>query len=160
MTAPATIADAPRVGPRVVVRPSTIDDVPFVLNSWLRSHRSGPWARYVGDATYYENHGPLAHALLELCPPLIACDEQHPELIRGWICGERYLGSLTVHYVYVRADWRHWGIARQLVEALGHKEGEPIVATAITNVYAQGRKKLPLRVVNNPYLALRRVWRT
>lgn len=154
------MSTAAAISPHIVVRPAAPGDIAFILSSWLQSHRSGPWARYLGNATYFENHGPVAQSLLEQCPPLIACDQVHPELIRGWVCGERYLGSLVVHYVYVKADWRHWGIARQLVEALGYKAGEPIIATHITNVYVDGRDKLPVRVSCNPYLALRRAWRT
>lgn len=143
-------------GPAVQLRPAVATDLPLVFSSWLRSYRDGPIGRVLTDTVFYSEAKPVVVALASSARLIVACDPANPDTIYGWACGER-LADLVVHFVYVRSAWRGWGIARRLLEALGYEAPEPIVATHVTALYSSPRfRRSGLRVVNNPWLGIRR----
>lgn len=146
-------------GPAVQLRPVELGDVALVMSSWLSSYRDGPVGRLITDSVFYSETRPIVQALVSRCPPVVACDPANPDSIYGWACGERVGGALVVHFVYVRQPWRGWGIARQLVAALGYQPGEKLYATHVTSIYRTPRfrrSSLGRVVVNNPWLGIRR----
>lgn len=58
---------------------------------------------------------------------LIAVRPDDSNYIIGWLCHE----GQTVHYVYVRANYRNTNIARRLLGRVGIA-GNPLTCTAIT----------------------------
>ncbi len=144
------------IGPAILLRAAENQDVPFIISSWLRSNRDGPIGKVLTDTVYYREFKPLVQVLMSVVHVIVACDPERPEQVYGWICGERLEGKIVVHFAYVKQGWRGWGIARRLLGALGYQSPEPIIATFVTHIYTGGRLHRRYRVINNPWLALRR----
>lgn len=66
---------------------------------------------------YYRNHHALIERLLDEATTIVACSDAHAPTICGWACYER-AASHVLHYVYVREEFRGFGLARRMVDAL------------------------------------------
>ena len=119
----------------VVLRPGVAADLPFAVNSWLRSYRIGNnanvLAKRIPHDAYYADAGfkgaiirRLTHSTLT-----VAVDADDSETIYGWACTD----PDVVHYVYVKDVMRRKGIGRALCPSAS-------VATCITDT---GRQLLP-----------------
>ena len=104
----------------IVIRPAEPDDHGLIFGSWCASYeRYSKFARYVHQ---YEGQNPT-HVIDRIAKRIVdrgarvdvAAWEEDPMFIVGWCCSE----GPTLHYVWVRKDFRAKGIARQLVEPLG-----------------------------------------
>ena len=102
----------------VFVRSASKEDVPFITSSWLRSFREGgSFCKRVPNNIYYHYHHKIMEQLLPRSYVLVATNESDPNHILGWLCGEIVDTVPVVHYVYVKAPMRRFGIAKHLFEA-------------------------------------------
>lgn len=102
----------------VTLRPFVESDRAYVASTWQRSYADA--AGVLGadrEAWRAEVSRMLAALLASGAACVVACDEEDADTIVGWAIADRK--SRTLHYVYVRAELRETGIARQLVEAVG-----------------------------------------
>lgn len=118
------------------IRPATTDDMPLVLDSWVKSFRMprprkvtgcGP----VGDDTYVELGADgkrmlapnvwgaaltwTVERLAERSAIAIAYHPTHPEVVVGWVAFENEGDVTTLHYAWVRPKFRLEGVARLLL---------------------------------------------
>lgn len=112
----------------IVLRPAEAGDRNYVLSSWLRSHRSDSGQARRQGPDYWERHHRVVEALLGRAATMVACWSDDPDVIIGWACTE----DRTVHYVYVRKEFRRMGIARMLLEPMLREAG--VQYTHTTNV--------------------------
>lgn len=99
---------------RVALRPMAPADRNFVRKSWLRSYAASAQARIAGRA-YWTGHHDLIERLLERASVRVACSSTHAGTIVGFAC----VGwPSTLHYVYVREEFRRYGVARRLLADL------------------------------------------
>lgn len=131
---------------QVKLRGPTGRDVPLILNSWLKS------ARDVGDRAVMSNDVYFTGYRLECLEKVtdgqvtIACDPEDDDRIFGWLCWQ----PGTIHYVYVKRDYRRWGIARQMIKAALPEFGkEPTVTTTLGRFHNEWRRKYGVEY--NPY---------
>lgn len=98
----------------MTVRDGKEQDLPFIYSSWLLSLWGGnEWFRYIDKNIFFKKYHDVIESILNR-PKLklsIACLIEDPEIILGFSAIE--LG--TLHYVFVKKDWREIGIARELV---------------------------------------------
>lgn len=99
----------------ILVRPSEHGDENYIRSSWLRSNESSPVARTFGRKAYYSGHHQLVCRLLARHPVRVACSVDAPDTIVGWACVEP---PSVVHYVFVREEFRRYGVARRLLADL------------------------------------------
>lgn len=126
-------------------------DTNFVLNSWLRHNRTAePYAQMQSDIYYY-NHQLLIGSIARNAAIWLACAEDNPDEIWGYICAEPGPEhSLVVHYIYIKQRWRKFGFAKQLLAAAGWRPGMQIWASHWSDKAEQlGRK---VQAKHNPYL--------
>lgn len=102
------------------LRPAEGGDVNFILNSWLRRYREAISARLVTDAVYYATQHKVIRAILaqpEL-RVLVACSPDDSSHIFGYAVGSDFSayipGLFIVHFVYVKAAFRRFGVAKAL----------------------------------------------
>ncbi len=117
-TAPKVDAVFAKPTTTVLIRPASSSDQAFVLDSWLRSFGQGRtwfWRGVHGDR-FYSGHRKIAEDLLSRGLVLVACLEQVPDAVLGWMCVE----GDCLHYVYVKSKYRKKGVAREL---LRHAQG-------------------------------------
>ena len=101
----------------VGIREATVDDRPFVMDSWLMSfrfsHFSGPISTKRYRKVYNEEIGELklrAGAWVR-----VAYNRENPDQIFGFVCFERGHKEPVIHYIYTKQAFRKRGIAKLLL---------------------------------------------
>lgn len=132
--------------PTFRIRPAVEADLPFVVHSWLHSYAS-TGAKASSSSVYWDHHPNLVKAALGRSSVLVACPDDDPESILGWICIDRVGKHGLIHYVYVKHPFRRLGIASALLAPL---RPVPMCITHKTSVTE--KMNLPSYWVHNPYL--------
>lgn len=106
-------------------------DIGFILNSWMKSHRT--WVGRMNNEAYFSGQQALIAALSEISQIVICCDAT-PKMrtfVLGYVCGEMDVATdtLILHYIYVKKGYRRAGIARDLLTAIGRGPRTKIIAT-------------------------------
>lgn len=135
----------------IQVRGAAKTDIPFITSSWLRSYRDGYLVRAIPNTVYYYQHHKILEHLLPRSIVLVACNEQDPDQILGWICAEVIDTALVVHYVYTKQPFRKFGIAKRLVDLLQETEQPPAVMVTHNTQMARPIIKAK-KWIYNPYL--------
>jgi len=137
----------------VEIRRATKRDIPFITSSWLKSFRDGYWARGIPNNIYYYNQHKILEQLLPKGIVLVACNEQDPDQILGYVCAEVVDTALVIHYMYVKHPFRKFGIATKLVMLLEQSEKPPAIMythkTAAAKAIILAKE---LKWIYNPYL--------
>lgn len=113
------------------IRHAIDQDVNFIYHSWLKSFRKSDFARPITDTVYFPEH----HKLIEnICVKdstemLVACNQDEPDQIYGYIVGELMEGIPCVHYIYVKHTFRGLGIGTRLLQCLKPNLGTGSVHT-------------------------------
>lgn len=103
----------------VDIRRYKAGDLPLILDSWLNSFRDGAFVRGIPDNIYYDRHRRVVDDLLKRSFVLVLCSEKNPNVIVGWLCGEKTAErALIIHYVYIKRRFRKQGFGRILVQML------------------------------------------
>ena len=106
--------------PPHLLRAATQGDRSYIIDSWLQSYRSAPFAQRLPSDAYWSTYGHagLVEALCERAAFVVACLPDDPTWIYGWACVE----DDTLHYVHVRGQqgaFRRLGFATALLDAIG-----------------------------------------
>ena len=106
--------------PGAALRKAAAADVPFILNSWLRSHYDA-WAEPHGipKGRYYAETHRSACLTLARAECLLAVNPEDETHLLGYVVWE----PGTLHYVYVKHPYRREGLASRLLEATGLQRG-------------------------------------
>ena len=90
----------------IAIRAIRDTDLPFVLNSWVRSSGDYPQASKRGWAIRMMQRPDVQ--------VIIACDRADDDIIVGWACTDKE--GAKVHYVYIKQKLREKGIANLLLQ--------------------------------------------
>lgn len=111
------------MNPPIKIRHAKVEDLNFILNSWLKRYRDAIRARFVSDRDYYA----IQHEVISkiLAQPgliaLIACNPSDENQIFGYVVAEQshlVPDLLFVHWTYTKGFARKYGIAGSLLKAL------------------------------------------
>lgn len=127
-------------------------DFALVRDSWVNSYRNAAFSRENTDAIYFKYHRHLALQLLASSQVLVACSEEDPDIVYGWICVEP--DQETLHYIYVKHPFRRQGIAKSLLKASGFGPTGELVFSHRTR--SSDRRLQRYRKVYNLYRAFLR----
>lgn len=96
------------------------NDVPFILDSWMKSWRRNKFAGVIGNDKYYETTRSNIENLVRRGAKFkIVCLENDEDCIMGWVCTEKLKDeSVCVHYMYVKDPYLKTGVPEKLVEDL------------------------------------------
>lgn len=114
--------------PGIILRPIEPGDVPFVLSSWLKSYSHGCRRSRRWPEAYKERHRTAVMKLIERCAVIVAAFDEDPETIMGWACCESNEKEAVLHYLYVRQEARHQGLAKFMIQPI-LDSGLPIVVS-------------------------------
>ncbi len=136
----------------ISIRPANAEDVPFIFNAWLKSYRSSEFAKNIQGEIYYHEHHKVIEEILKTNNVLVACNNEDPSQIYGFMCAGFTQNVFTVHYVYTKHTFRRMGIASALVKAFEYNPNYACICTHETNAV----KKLikDNAVIYHPYIAL------
>jgi GNAT superfamily N-acetyltransferase len=100
-------------------------DRDFVFSSWLFSFKgASPFAKRIRGKDFYKNHQKVIENIIER-PTLmtcVACLEDDPDVILGFIIWEQDQGTVSVHYIFVKEIYRGNGVGAFLWEEIPKKE--------------------------------------
>ena len=133
------------------LRKATEEDIPFIFNSWLKSYRKSEFAKDITATVYFSEHHKVLRRLIDTSQVIIACNQDSPDQIYGWICAGMTDGIFTLHYLYIKKPFRNFGIAKNLLNAFEH---DPTFASVCTHVTRHGSKLASkYNFVYHPYIA-------
>ncbi len=132
------------------LRKANQEDVSFIFNSWLRSYKHSLFARPVTNTIFYAEHHKIIERLLKTNQVVIACNDNDPSQIYGFICGGHIDNIFCLHYIYVKHSFRSLGVGKALLNAFQHN---PSTAAVYTH-HTRWADKLGARynLVYHPYL--------
>lgn len=136
----------------IKIRKGIASDAPFIFSSWLKSMRSGPFARDITNSVYFAESHKVIERLLKTCEVHVACDAAQEADIYGYICGERIDGIFILHFIYVKHMYRNLGIGTQLLNSFAHDSGAPSMYTHHNETAKALAAKY--RMIYSPYIAL------
>lgn len=95
------------------------DDEAIVFNAWLLAHRKhGDWPPRLSSQRYFAEHKETIAKLIARSRMLVACNEQRPSQVLGFVCWEVAANTIgpTLHWLFVKQPFRRNGIARELLK--------------------------------------------
>jgi len=144
--------------PPMAIRPMTIDDASYVIDSWANSYRRSPATGPIEQGVFNIEQRARIDRLISKTATrvLVACDQQETWRIRGWICFEaphRTQKLVVVHYVCVQPIYQMFGIGTALVNLARATMADPTEPMWSTHETAPMRHVRPKwNLIFNPYL--------
>ncbi len=134
------------------LRSANEEDIPFIFNSWLKSYRNSYFAKAVTNTVFYTEHHKLLEKIIENNQVVIACKNDEPDQIYGWICAGKTDGIFTLHYVYVKHPFRGFGVGKQLLNVFDH---DPAFAGIYTHHTKTAERLAPkFNMIYHPYVII------
>ena len=128
------------------IRDACHDDLPLVINSWVKAHAS--FTRADGCVIRYVNHPAVVLDLVQRCSVIVAYDPDDPSEVFGWLCHELIQGELVIHYAFIKQVFRRHGIANGLYDRVA--TGRAFTATHGGFTFAELRARYHFEL--NPFL--------
>jgi len=99
----------------MLIREMEAKDFNFVIDSWLKSFRTSPWAGVVPNNQYYSLYmGVIEQLIVGGATIYVAEDE---DKLLGFICcSVTDDGFGVIHYIYVKKNYRHWDVLPSLLD--------------------------------------------
>ena len=130
-------------GCEITIRPAVAADSAFILREWLRTYSESEFAKRIDRATFFRHHHIYATDLLARGAIVAALPNDH-DVLCGYLVG----AGEVLHYVFVKGQFRRWGIGAEMVE---HVYGKRQIS--YTHTTHDGRALLAKRAARyNPYL--------
>lgn len=136
------------------IREALPEDIPFIYSSWLKSYKHDS---FIGKSTrsiiFFPHYREIIDLLLSKAKVLIACKEDEPNVVYGYIVYDDQFEIL--HYVYVKDSFRRFGIMKSLLYSASISIDIGIIYTHETFLF----KKLIEtynKSIYNPFLLYRR----
>ena len=96
----------------IIYRPSREADMPFIMDTWLKTLRDkNDFFRAIDRETYLSVYPKVVHKLVHNCITTIAALKEEDDVLIGYSCSDR----TTLHWVFVKNQWRGLGIMKDLL---------------------------------------------
>lgn len=141
-----------KIKPLVRLRKAGQEDVGFIFNAWLKSFKVSLFAKNITNTIYFSEHHKVIERLLKQNETIIACNNEDPTQIYGFINAGHVDGILCVNYIYVKQSFRNLGIGKALLNAFEHDAGSAAVYTHHTRMAERLAAKY--NMVYHPYLLI------
>lgn len=125
-------------------------DIGFIFNSWLKSYRGSMFAKTMTNTTYYTEHHKVVEKILKHHPTVIACNEEDPTQVYGYINAGYVDGIFCLNYIYIKHTYRNLGIGKALLNAYEHDPSQASVYTHHTKMAERLAAKY--NMVHHPYI--------
>lgn len=138
---------------QVLTRTANEQDVNFIFNSWLKSYQSSVSAKLLSPTIYFQFHHKVIEQLLQRCAVVVACQQQDPTQVYGYLVYEVVDDVPVIHYAYVKHAFRQMGIYSLLLAATTLSSRNQAFYTHETHTALKLIRAKSLPMVYNPYLA-------
>ncbi len=126
------------------------EDYPFLFNSWLKSYRFSHFGEKITNTIYFTDHHKIVENLVKNNKVVMACSQDDPSQLYGYMVGGEEEGVLVLHFIYVKHTFRNMGIGKTLLDAFGHDKERAGVYTHHTRMADKLAAKY--NFVYHPYL--------
>jgi len=138
--------------PKVRLRPAGQEDVNLIFNSWLKSYRSSYATKNITSTFYFSEHHKVIERILKVGKTIIACNDEDPSQVYGYVVGDEVDGIFVLHYLYVKHSFRGLGIGKVLFNSFDH---DPTVAALYTHhTHSAHRLAAKYNMLHHPYILL------
>lgn len=100
------------------LRPVKAEDVSFLYNSFLKSYRDAPAVAGMPNTLFYKKLHGVAESIFR--DPnsftIIACDPAEPDVVFGYLFGEKIGEDLVIHWAYSKHAFRGFGLGKAMEE--------------------------------------------
>lgn len=137
------------------IRPANVNDIPFILNTWMKSHRDSAECRDIEYVAYHEHMRQTVVDILNRANVIMAVNPDDADQIYGYLCVE-YVDEITLlHYGYVKYTYRKLQVFKQLAASMIPQFGvRPLIVTFTNRAFADKKEKFNMSY--NPYLRVHR----
>ncbi len=81
-------------------------EVNYIFDTYLNTWRKNLYAGTIANHVYYDTQRVTLEDLIGRgAKTIIACPDDHPQLIQGWACYEIKDGAAILHYLYERPGY-------------------------------------------------------
>lgn len=96
----------------MMLRPARETDMPFIMDTWLKTLRvSNDLFKQIDKDAYYSMYPKVISRLVSTNTTTICCLRDDDDVILGYSCSN----PTTLHWVFVKKQWRGNGIMKLLV---------------------------------------------
>lgn len=145
----------------IQIRDYETPDEAFIFSSWLNNYRAtSQFAKRVRNSVFYFwHHKVVTRILARLTTRIyVAVSPDAPDVILGWICVEASTVKIpdfkdhnrVLHYIFVKPEFRRFGIAKKLFEAAHLTQDTKAYFTHWTHPVEPFLIKFP-RFIYDPY---------
>lgn len=99
---------------KLKIRSANDKDRNFILKTWLKNYKKSNFASEIDPSIYYEAYQNAVKNCLSRSTVSILCDEEDPNFIYAFFVLDEHTEANVLHFLYVRDDFRNWGIAKQI----------------------------------------------
>lgn len=132
------------------LRKATQEDVGFIFNAWLKSYKYSLFAKNITNTIYFSEHHKVIENLLKKHETLIACNNEDPSQIYGFINAGQIDGFFCLNYIYVKQSFRNLGVGKALLNGFDHNPEHASVITHWTRMAERLAAKY--NFVYHPYI--------
>jgi hypothetical protein len=100
----------------IKIRELRPEDESFIYSTWLKSFKNSKYTGPIPNHLYWPFYSEVIKYLLGRCKTLVACNPENEKQVFGYIV---YEDENIIHWVYVKRDFRRWGIGKKLHTASG-----------------------------------------
>jgi len=136
----------------ISLRPANAEDVGFIFNAWLKSYKSSKFCENIPNEIYYAEHHKIIENLLKNYNVIVACNQEDPSQLYGFICAGNTGNVFTIHYAYVKYTFRKMGIGKAILKGFNHNPEYAAIYTHRTRICKKLEGKYNL--IYHPYVAM------
>jgi GNAT superfamily N-acetyltransferase len=104
------------------VRPYQPQDIALITDSWIREIPATRQGEYLRGHVVKHFHPPLIKRALVSGTCLVACDNEDPTVVFGYVVGKYAADGDVIHFLYVKKAFRKMGIAAELMKRFKRKD--------------------------------------
>jgi GNAT superfamily N-acetyltransferase len=109
----------------ISIREFNANDLNFIMSKWLKNYKfSSRFTKKIKPDVYYKWHHLLIENIMGRITStiLIANPTDEPGVNLGFICFETMDNTKVIHYIFVKPEFRNFGIGKRLYhQAMGDK---------------------------------------
>lgn len=110
------------------IRLADISDYGYILETWTKNfHATHPW-NFIPNSIYFPWQTARINSILSQVTPLVACLDDDPNQIVGYLCAAKHKDSILLHYAVTKGIYRRLGVMKSLLEQLEYQD-KTIVCT-------------------------------
>ena len=99
----------------IIVRPVLPDDYGYILATWTREYHTTHPFNFIPNGIYFPHQTNLINSILSKATTIVACLEDSPDQIVGFLTYENFGSNVIIHYGVVKGIFRRLGVMKDIL---------------------------------------------